>query len=202
MSHLFLWVGQNPEGRLEAARHHFVEWKQVRPDATLMSASCALLVAGSRARPAGLRRQSADPLAPALAWCGHSWPASGPAPDQTPVPAPAQFTDAMAALRSRLDGIYGLALLDPARGEAVVASDVLGSFHLYWRKLPDGVAISSSALLLARQGPAALDPVGAQEFLSLAVPNEERSLWKDVSKLRGGTILKTGPNGSVSIIPH
>lgn len=202
MSHLFLWVGQNPEGRLEAARRHFVDWKQARPDATLVCASSALLVAGSRARPAGLRRQSADPLAPALAWCGHSWPASGPEPDQTPVPSPSQFNEAMAALRSRLDGVFGLALVDPARGEAVVASDVLGSFHLYWRKLPDGVAISSSTLLLARLGPAALDPVGAQEFLSLAVPNEERTLWKDVFKLRGGTILRTGPGGDVSITPH
>lgn len=128
-------------------------------------------------------------------WFGHAWSKTEGA--QPPFSLLQRYSADLSNVklvelaREKSDGVFALVLIDEAGKEIIVASDLNGSFHIYYRDLPGGIAISSSSALLAGLPPHAnLDPVGVQEFCSNSVANEDRTIWASVKKLRAGQILK------------
>lgn len=143
-----------------------------------------------------------------LFWFGHAWSKSdGPQPSITLLGKNADKlsnVDLVKVARDNSFGVFALLLIDESSGEIIVAADSLGSFHVYQRKFQSGIAISNSSAMLAGLLPhASLDPVGIQELCSNAVANEDRTIWADVKKLRGGQILKIhAQNSQVELIGH
>ena len=143
-----------------------------------------------------------------LFWFGHAWSQTdGAQPpfsllEEYAADVPNEKLIGMA--RENSIGVFALLLIDDASGEAVVAADALGSFHVYYRMLREGIAVSNSSALLACLPPHAnLDPVGIQEFCSNSVANEDRTTWAEVRKLRGGQILKINlRNPRAELITH
>lgn len=95
----------------------------------------------------------------------------------------------MDGLARRLQGMFALFIVDFAAPQVSVITDRCGSLHIYWRRLSDGFAVSTSAAVLAKLAPAALDPVGVHEYVATGIIYEDRSLWQDVRKLGPATIL-------------
>jgi asparagine synthase (glutamine-hydrolysing) len=89
-----------------------------------------------------------------------------------------------------LEGFFAIMYGDPVTREIVVVTDPMGSRHCFVRDLGDCVAISTSSLLLARLAPAALDPIGTEEYLRLGVIYEDRTLFRDVKKIPPATIAQ------------
>lgn len=107
-------------------------------------------------------------------------------------------------IRENTDGVYSFALIDESSQMLAVASDLLGSFHVYFRYFSEGIALSNSSALLAALKPLSdLDPLGILEFCSNAVANEDRTIWRSVKKLRGSQILKIDTrHGRFELIAH
>ncbi len=196
MNHFFLWVG--PPGETERQGHALLPHvKNVGPLFSHRQDGWALVWA-SQADGAGafadsrFRGDTSLGRRRALAWFGHAWCDEGPLASMR---ALADAADKPAArsleeLREATDGVYAAVVVDAVRGEIAIGSDMLGTFHVYYRQFKDGVALANSSALLAALLPAAsLDPIGVQEFCSLAVANEDRTLWGEVRKLRGECIL-------------
>jgi hypothetical protein len=143
-----------------------------------------------------------------LFWFGHAWSQSdGSQPAFSLLERKADSLPNIKLVeltREKSDGVFALALIDETNDELIVASDANGSFHIYYRELPGGIAISNSSALLAGLPPqASLDPMGLQELCSNSVANEDRTIWSSVRKLRSGQILKTNlGNPRIELIGH
>jgi hypothetical protein len=200
MNHFFLWVGA-PSTSEDAGRRLLGRFKAVGALSEIRGDNWSLISAPQRDGSGALEdkrvRQSTDPWSRIVAWFGHAWSASGPQPALESVDAADLSPDEMIKrLRAASDGVYALICGDPRTCEFAVASDCLGTFHIYFRRFEDGIAVSNSSALLAAVEPAAaLDPQGVQEFCSSAVANEDRTLWQGVHKLRGGQILNVSERG-------
>lgn len=196
MNHFLLWVGS--PGSTESRGHLLLPHvKSIGPLSTRRGDGWSLVWA-SQADGAGafadsrFRGDTSSGSRRALAWFGHAWCDDGPLASMRAMTAATEEASwrSLEKLRESTDGVYAAVLADARRGEIAVGSDMLGTFHIYYRQLEDGVAIANSSALLAALPPAAhLDPVGVQEFCSLAVANEDRTLWGGVRKLRGESIL-------------
>ena len=91
-------------------------------------------------------------------------------------------------LANDLDGFFVIIVGNDASREIVVITDIIGSLHCYYRHFNEGVAISTSSLVLAQLDAMSLDVVGCQEFLGTGVIYEDRTLYKEVKKLPPATI--------------
>lgn len=212
MNHFLLWVGGGaPDVRsLEAllAGCKDVDAVQTwRGDRWLLIAAAQRGALGAHASTR-VRQAPGAGASRRLAWFGHAWCDDGAHPSLRYV-SPAASADAdaveeLCALRERSDGVYAALLVDESNHRIAVGSDLLGSFHVYHRALPGACVVSNSSTVLAALPPAAaLDAVGVQELCSLAVACEDRSLWQDVRKLRGGSVLSIDPvTGRAGLQPH
>lgn len=94
---------------------------------------------------------------------------------------------------SELEGFFTLVFADGHNRQISVITDLSGGCHCYYRIFPEGIAFSSSSIVLAAMNGAELDPVGTQEFLATGVIYEDRSLWKGVYKLGPAEITICAP---------
>lgn len=94
------------------------------------------------------------------------------------------------ALARELDGFFCVVVGDGRTREVFAITDIAGSCHAFLRRLPDGMALSSSSLLLAALGPTRLDPVGCQEFLYSGVIYEDRTAFREVRKLGPASVYR------------
>ncbi len=105
-------------------------------------------------------------------------------------------------LRSRewkdLDGFFSIVTRDSAARAIRLVTDPLGRHHLFVRRFEGAVAVATSSLLLSALGPAALDRVGAQEFLHTGILHEERTLHREVRKLPPASIVTISASGVTS----
>ena len=86
-------------------------------------------------------------------------------------------------LARELEG-FGLVVIGNVRqNELIVITDVVGSFHAFWRQFPNAIALSGSSLLLAGLGNCTLDPTACQEFVHTGIIYEDRTLFAEVRKL-------------------
>jgi hypothetical protein len=143
-----------------------------------------------------------------LFWFGHAWSQTdGAQPAFSLLKSNADNSSnikLVELVREKSDGVFAFALIDEASEELIIAADANGSFHIYYRELPGGIAISNSSALLAGLPPrASLDPMGLQELCSNSVANEDRSIWSSVRKLRSNQILKINlGNPRIELIGH
>lgn len=202
MNHFFLWIGDNSTnahlGRQLLGRHKRIEHAVNRVGIN-WSLCLASQKDGLGAFPQDrVRSLDATDYRSAtnrqLFWCGHAWSTQdGNQPALSllqQASADRRVSQLVQEVRENTDGVYALAIADNSQKRIAVASDLLGSFHIYFRVLPDGIAVSSSSAVLAGLPPLSpLDPLGVQELCSHAVANEDRSIWADVRKLRSGQII-------------
>jgi hypothetical protein len=199
MNHFFLWAGPNLK---EAARGGALlgYYKSIEQTSVAEGGNWHIAYAPQQDGLGGFRDDRRRPLVAnngnrQLFWFGHAWSQTDGA--QPPFDllekhaADVSNEKLIELARENSIGVFALLLIDEAGGEALVAADALGSFHVYYRMLREGIAVSNSSALLAGLPPhAGLDPVGVQEFCSNSVANEDRTIWAGVRKLRSGQILK------------
>ena len=91
-------------------------------------------------------------------------------------------------LALEMDGFFGIIVADGRTRQVVAITDVVGSLHMYYRRWPAAVALSTSSLFLASLEPVTLDAVGCQEFIQTGVIYEDRTFYNEVRKLPPATI--------------
>ena len=96
-----------------------------------------------------------------------------------------------------IDGAFVLAFADPRTRSMLIATDIVGSLHVFLARLPGGVALCTSARALAAMGSGGLDPLAVQEFWATGVIYEDRSLWAGVRKLGPATVLAIDADGAI-----
>lgn len=94
------------------------------------------------------------------------------------------------ALAQDLEGFFVVLIADGRKRELVAITDLIGSCHCFVRRLKGTVAISGSSLLLSALAPYELDPIGCQEFVNLGIVYEDRTVYKDIHKLKPARIYR------------
>ena len=202
MNHFFLWLGTGSSNE-SLGKILLENLKSVDDVRNLRGRNWSLWFAAQANGLGAFRNDRIRPLIPGggetgrnrrLLWFGHAWSASDG--NQPPISILEKHSAEMSVARliekgrENCDGVYALIIIDELEKKIAIASDMLGSFHIYYRKLSDGIAVSNSSSLLAGLLPlSSLDPVGVQELCSNSVPNEDRSIWCEVKKLRAAEIL-------------
>ena len=211
MNHFFLWIGDpdTPTSNGHALLQHFKNTEAV----TRLTGPGWSLSHAAQADSLGTHRETrvrtlalTNGVAQVL-WCGHAWSkADGAQPAISLLDRDAASISNLhrvELVRENSNGVFGLVVIDDERGEIVVCADAIGSFQVYWRALPNGVAVSNSSALLAALEPrSALDPLGVQEFCSNAVANEDRSTWQEVRKLRASQLLCVDCRRPQAVLHH
>ena len=87
-------------------------------------------------------------------------------------------------LALEMDGFFGIIVADGRTRQVVAITDVVGSLHVYYRRWPAAVALSTSSLFLASLEPVTLDAVGCQEFIQTGVIYEDRTFYNEVQSCR------------------
>jgi asparagine synthase (glutamine-hydrolysing) len=98
--------------------------------------------------------------------------------------------DGVARVAQSLEGFFVIVFCDPRVGEVFIITDVMGGRHCFMRAVGGVTALSTSSLLLASLGDAALDATGCEEFLRTGVISEDRTLFREVKKLAPATVYR------------
>jgi asparagine synthase (glutamine-hydrolysing) len=97
-----------------------------------------------------------------------------------------------------LNGLFSGFLIDKARKTALLFNDRYGSERIYWHETSDAFYFASEAKALLRVLPALreFDPAGVAEFLTFGCTLEERTLFRGIQRLPGGSLwsFKEGTN--------
>ena len=93
-------------------------------------------------------------------------------------------------LAQELEGFFVVVIGDAHSGATYTITDIVGSCHAFWRQLPAAAMLSGSSLLLASQEQPAIDALAWQEFLNLGVIYEDRTLFREVRKLKPASIYR------------
>lgn len=212
MNHFFLWIGQNAEkGKLGTGLlSHF---KSSGPVSKLEGNGWHLSFAAQNNALGAHKDERAQLLRAGernkqLFWFGHAWSRTdGARPAFSALVRDgdnASNAHLLQIARENTNGVFALILIDDIKGEIVVCADAIGSFQIYYRSLPDGIAVSNSSALLSALPPhTGFDPLGIQELCSNAVANEDRTTWQDVRKLRAANLLQIDcRHPKVSLLHH
>ena len=92
------------------------------------------------------------------------------------------------------NGVFSFAILDHARGRAVLATDRLGIRPLFFAHDAAGTAFASdlSALALWGPGPPEIDHDALQELVALGFPLGSRTAWRHAERVSPGSRLELG----------
>jgi hypothetical protein len=208
VNHFILWVGSASE--FSATNRSLLgHYKSIEEASTATGRSWYLSNAAQKDGQGAFRDNRMRLIASKqLFWFGHAWSQTdGPQPAFSLLERKAGTLPNIKLVelaREKSDGVYALALIDEISDELIVAADANGSFHVYYRELSGGIAVSNSSALLAGLPPKDnLDPLGLQELCSNSVANEDRTIWHSVRKLRSGQILKINlSHPRVELIDH
>ena len=97
-----------------------------------------------------------------------------------------------------IDGAFALLFVDPRIHSVSIATDIVGSLHVFVSKIPGGLAVCTSARALAAIGAGSLDAIAVQEFWASGVIYEDRSLWQGVRKVGPGRVLTIDASGGTT----
>lgn len=89
-----------------------------------------------------------------------------------------------------LDGMFALVAGGPDGQDLAIATDRLGTLHLYAAEVGGVRVFATSALVLSALTGASLDDASAAELLGAGSVFEDRSLFRGVRKIPGGTRLR------------
>ena len=90
---------------------------------------------------------------------------------------------------AKLNGRFHGLVIDRARGSAMLFNDRYGMERIYWHQCDDGFyfAAEAKAILAVRSELRAIDPRALGEFVTCGCTLENRSLFKDIQMLPGGS---------------
>lgn len=93
---------------------------------------------------------------------------------------------------ARLKGMFGLAVVDRARGRLYLARDVAGEKPLFYCRTPSFFAFASEIKAILQELPVGrqLNPLAAQSFFAFGRPVGDLSIYREVEKLRPGHVLR------------
>lgn len=91
---------------------------------------------------------------------------------------------------ANLNGIFAIAWHDPVSGTLEVATDRLGTLHVYQATISSCAVISTSSMVLAALLRNPWDMVSCREFLATGTVFEQRTLWQGIHKLGPATIYR------------
>jgi asparagine synthase (glutamine-hydrolysing) len=89
-----------------------------------------------------------------------------------------------------LSGFFVIVIGEARSQTTYVITDLIGSRHAFMRKLPEGIALASSSLLLATLADATPDALAIEEFIRTGVIYEDRSFYQEVKKLAPASIYQ------------
>ena len=97
-----------------------------------------------------------------------------------------------------LNGFFHGLVVDARAQKAILFNDRFGMQRIYYHEEPDGILFASEAkaILAVRPALRAFDPVGLGEWMSCGCVLENRSLFRGIQVLPGGTAWTWRPDGS------
>jgi hypothetical protein len=87
------------------------------------------------------------------------------------------------------DGHFALVIYNGWNGSLSVISDPVGLFSIFYCRRGNQVLVSSSAFAVAAQTHAQPDILAVEHFLRTGKLDGDKTLWQDVKRLLGGTVL-------------
>jgi asparagine synthase (glutamine-hydrolysing) len=96
-----------------------------------------------------------------------------------------------------LNGFFHGLIVDERGQKAILFNDRFGMQRLYYHEEPDGILFASEAkaILAVRPALRSFDPVGLGEWMSCGCALENRSLYRGIQVLSGGTAWTWRPGG-------
>jgi asparagine synthase (glutamine-hydrolysing) len=90
----------------------------------------------------------------------------------------------------KLNGLFSGLLVDQRQRKVFLFNDRYGMERIYWHETPEAFYFASEAKALLRILPElrAFDPEGAAQFLAFGAPLDERTLFRGIQKLPGGSL--------------
>ena len=145
-----------------------------------------------------MQRMARDPasgtsLAIIGAWVG----ANNTSPDSASLLLERCLREPLRNVARDIDGAFVLVFTDPREQSVSIATDIVGSLHVFFSRIRGGIAVCTSARALAALGTGTLDPLAVPEFWASGVIYEDRSLWQDVHKIGPGRILTIDASGTL-----
>jgi len=101
----------------------------------------------------------------------------------------------------RYDGHFALVIFNGRKNSLSVVSDPIGLFSIFYSQQGNRVLISSSALAIATQIHSKPDVLAVEHFLRTGRLDGDKTLWQDVRRLLGGTVLSAA-DGRVDQIEY
>jgi asparagine synthase (glutamine-hydrolysing) len=104
----------------------------------------------------------------------------------------AAYIDRGRGILSELRGSFALVIALPKLGRALIAIDRIGVERLTWATIPEGLAVGSSALEVARvvSPTPRLDPQSIHDFMLAHMVPSPGTVFSDVQKLLPGTAVE------------
>jgi len=99
---------------------------------------------------------------------------------------------------NELEGSYVLIYGNKNSHSCIIVTDIIGSAHVYIRKIKNGIAISNSSLLLALLEKYTLDLTGCQEFIYTGTIYQDRTFYEEIKKLGPAKIFQIDHQGIIS----
>lgn len=88
------------------------------------------------------------------------------------------------------DGQFALVVYNGRKESLDVVSDTIGLFGIFYCQHGNRLLISSSALAVAAQTQSPPDILAVEHFLRVGRLDADKTLWQDVKRLLGGTVLR------------
>jgi asparagine synthase (glutamine-hydrolysing) len=99
-----------------------------------------------------------------------------------------------------LNGWFAGALIDTERGEVLIFNDRFGLHRLYYTEAGGGFAFASEAkaILAVRPELREIDPAGLGQLLAVGSVFDEKSLFRDISRMPGGAAWRVRAGSRVA----
>ncbi len=132
------------------------------------------------------------------------WPWPSPLPQDR---RPSSLAELLAGLASidqvelirEVNGVYAAVIWSNKRESATLLSDRLGVRPLFWTVDRGRLLVASRSVVLAQQRRSVeIDRVGVDDTLVFGFLTENRTLWQEISRVPGGTIVTVTRSGSHS----
>lgn len=101
----------------------------------------------------------------------------------------------------KYDGHFALVIYNGQEKKLTVVSDPIGLFSIFYAQQGNQVLISSSALAVAAQTQSQPDVLAVEHFLRTGRLDGDKTLWQDVKRLLGGTLL-TPAHGHIEQVEY
>lgn len=133
--------------------------------------------------------------APATLLAGECFGTRGPLSPPALAALARQHASSPADFVLGLNGLFSGLQLDPARNEVRLFNDRYGAERVYVHETPDTLYFASEAKALLAVLPACrqLDPAGLADFLAMGSVQGNRTLFRGITLLPGGSLWRIGP---------